>query len=353
MNINKLLFAMRRYVTFFLLIAFIITCCMLMFLTSMQKALNIEFTSENTKAAAILTFINVIFLSLVCTIIDGIRRKLMVERPVRRITEATQKIMNGDLTARIEPFRSIDSGSGFDVIIEHFNRMAEELSGLETLRTDFIANVSHELKAPLSVIQNYGTLLQSPDLTSEQRIEYAKSITASSRRFADLITNILKLNRLENQQIFPAAKKFDLGEQLTECLLDFENVWEEKNIDIDTDIEENVIIYSDRELLSLVWNNLFSNAFKFTDNGGKVFVSLKKENDKAVIKISDTGCGISPETGKHIFEKFYQGDTSHAVQGNGLGLALVKRVIDIVKAEISVQSEVGKGTEFTVKIGCI
>ena len=353
MNINKLLFAMRRYVTFFLLIAFIITCCMLMFLTSMQKALNIEFTSENTEAAAILTFINVIFLSLVCTIIDGIRRKLMVERPVRRITEATQKIMNGDLTARIEPFRSIDSGSGFDVIIEHFNRMAEELSGLETLRTDFIANVSHELKTPLSVIQNYGTLLQSPDLTSEQRIEYAKAITASSRRLADLITNILKLNRLENQQIFPAVKKFDLGEQLAECLLDFENVWEEKNIDIDTDIEENIIIYSDSELLSLVWNNLFSNAFKFTDNGGKVFVSLKKENDKAVIKISDTGCGISPETGKHIFEKFYQGDTSHAVQGNGLGLALVKRVIDIVKAEISVRSEVGKGTEFTVKIGCI
>ena len=353
MNINKLLFAMRRYVTFFLLIAFIITCCMLMFLTSMQKALNIEFTSENTKAAAILTFINVIFLSLVCTIIDGIRRKFMVERPVRRITEATQKIMNGDLTARIEPFRSIDSGSGFDVIIEHFNRMAEELSGLETLRTDFIANVSHELKTPLSVIQNYGTLLQSPDLTSEQRIEYAKAITASSRRLADLVTNILKLNRLENQQIFPAVKKFDLGEQLAECLLDFENVWEEKNIDIDTDIEEDVIIYSDSELLSLVWNNLFSNAFKFTDNGGKVFVSLKKENDKAVIKISDTGCGISPETGKHIFEKFYQGDTSHAVQGNGLGLALVKRVIDIVKAEISVQSEVGKGTEFTVKIGCI
>ena len=353
MNINKLLFAMRRYVTFFLLIAFIITCCMLMFLTSIQKALNIEFTSENTKAAAILTFINVIFLSLVCTIIDGIRRKLMVERPVRRITEATQKIMNGDLNARIKPFRSIDSGSGFDVIIEHFNRMAEELSGLETLRTDFIANVSHELKTPLSVIQNYGTLLQSPDLTSEQRIEYAKAITASSRRLADLITNILKLNRLENQQIFPAVKKFDLGEQLTECLLDFENVWEEKNIDIDTDIEENIIIYSDSELLSLVWNNLFSNAFKFTDNSGKVIVSLKKENDKAVIKISDTGCGISPETGKHIFEKFYQGDTSHAVQGNGLGLALVKRVIDIVKAEISVQSEVGKGTEFTVKIGCI
>ena len=350
---KRIFFTIWRYIVFFLLMSFVVSCCMLVFLNLFRRTVGFEFKENNIRSAAMLTFFNVIFLSLVCTIIDGIRRKLMVERPVRRITEATQKIMNGDLTARIEPFRSIDSGSGFDVIIKHFNRMAEELSGLETLRTDFIANVSHELKTPLSVIQNYGTLLQSPDLISEQRIEYAKAITASSRRLADLITNILKLNRLENQQIFPAAKKFDLGEQLAECLLDFENVWEEKNIDIDTDIEENIIIYSDSELLSLVWNNLFSNAFKFTDNGGKVFVSLKKENDKAVIKISDTGCGISPETGKHIFEKFYQGDTSHAVQGNGLGLALVKRVIDIVKAEISVQSEVGKGTEFTVKIGCI
>ena len=350
-KLKRMFFNIRRYIAFFLLMSFVVTCCMLVFLKLFQSAVNFEFTEDNLKAAAMLTFFNVIFLSLVCTVIDGIRRKLMVERPVRRITEATQRIMNGDLTARIEPFFSIDSGSGFDVIIEHFNRMAEELSGLETLRTDFIANVSHELKTPLSVIQNYGTLLQSPDLTSEQRIEYAKAITASSRRLADLITNILKLNRLENQQIFPAAKKYDLGEQLTECLLDFENVWEEKNIDIDTDIEENVIIYSDGELLSLVWNNLFSNAFKFTDNGGKVSVSLKKENDKAVIKISDTGCGISPETGKHIFEKFYQGDTSHAVQGNGLGLALVKRVVDIVGGDISVESEVGKGTEFTVKIG--
>ena len=347
---KRLFFTIRRYIVFFLLMSFVVSCCMLVFLNLFQRTVGFEFNENNIKAAAMLTFFNVIFLSLVCTIIDGIRRKLMVERPVRRITEATQKIMNGDLTARIEPFRSIDSGSGFDVIIEHFNRMAEELSGLETLRTDFIANVSHELKTPLSVIQNYGTLLQSPDLTSEQRIEYAKAITASSRRLADLITNILKLNRLENQQIFPFVKKFDLGEQLAECLLDFENVWEEKNIDIDTDIEEDVIIYSDSELLSLVWNNLFSNAFKFTDNGGKVFVSLKKENDKAVIKISDTGFGISPETGKHIFEKFYQGDTSHAVQGNGLGLALVKRVVDIVGGDISVESEVGKGSTFTVKI---
>ncbi len=348
---KKLLFSLRRYITFFLLMSFVVTCCMLVFLTLFQRAVDFGFTKANIRSAAILTFFNVIFLSFICTAIDGIRRKIMVERPVKKIIEASKKMIQGDFSARIKPVNTLDEFDGFNEIISYFNRMAEELSGVETLRTDFISNVSHELKTPLAVMQNYGTLLQSPELSEERRIEYAKAITEQSRRLADLITNILKLNRLENQQIYPSAKRFELGEQLAECLLQFEDIWEKKSIDIETDIEENVIIYSDEELLSLVWNNLFSNAFKFTGNGGRVSVSLKKENDKAAVKISDTGCGISPETGKHIFEKFYQGDTSHAAQGNGLGLALVKRVADIVGGDISVESEVGRGSIFTVRLG--
>ncbi|MDE6724001.1 MAG: HAMP domain-containing histidine kinase, partial [Ruminiclostridium sp.] len=124
-----------------------------------------------------------------------------------------------------------------------------------------------------------------------------------------------------------------------------------KGLEIETDIEEDVIVFADREMLSLVWNNLFSNAFKFTEKGGTVGLSVKTDGNFAVVRVSDTGCGISKETGEHIFEKFYQGDTSHSVKGNGLGLALVKRVIDIVKGEISVESELGKGSVFTVKIG--
>ena len=228
--------------------------------------------------------------------------------------------------------------------------MAEELGSVETLRTDFIANVSHELKTPLAVMQNYGTMLQSPDLPDEKRIEYAKGITDNSRRLASLITNILKLNKLENQQIFPVSKRFDLSEQLCESLLQFEEIWEQKDIDIETDIEDEININSDPELLSLVWNNLLSNAFKFTEIGGTVSVQLTADNDFATIKILDTGCGISAETGKHIFEKFYQGDTSHAMLGNGLGLALVKRVVDIMNGEIAVESEVGKGSTFTVRL---
>jgi signal transduction histidine kinase len=199
-------------------------------------------------------------------------------------------------------------------------------------------------------MQNYGTLLQAPDLPEEKRIEYAKTITDASRRLADMMTNILKLNRLENQQIYPNLTTFDLGEQLCESLLQYESTWERKNIEIETDIADSVFVSADAELLSLVWNNLFSNALKFTNDGGKVTLALTADETYATVKVSDTGCGMSTEVGAHIFEKFYQGDTSHATQGNGLGLALVKRVVDIMQGEIGVESAVGIGSTFTVKI---
>ena len=143
---------------------------------------------------------------------------------------------------------------------------------------------------------------------------------------------------------------YNLGEQLCASLLSFEEVWEAKRLELDTEIEEEVYVESDEELLSLVWNNLFSNAIKFTEPGGKVFLRLKTEGNMAAVQVADTGCGISKEVGRHIFEKFYQGDPSRSAQGNGLGLALVKRVVDIVGGDISVESEVGKGSIFTVRI---
>ena len=291
---------------------------------------------------------NVLILSMICTVIDGIRRKYTVERPVKRILKATHQLTHGDFTARIEPF-GLERKNEFDAIIEDFNKMAEELGGIETLRTDFIANVSHELKTPLAVIQNYSTMLQDPNLSDERRVEYAKTVTDATGRLSELITNILKLNKLESQQIYPEAREYNLGEQLRECLLGFEDAWEKKNLDIDADIDE-VTVKADEELLTLVWNNLFSNAIKFTDTGGKIMVSLKKENGFAVARVSDTGCGIPQDVGRRIFEKFYQGDKSHSAQGNGLGLALVKRVVDIMGGEISVESVVGQGSTFIVKL---
>jgi signal transduction histidine kinase len=339
-----------HFFAFFLLMCFLLTCCMELFLQELQAAMDLRLQAAQLHKAAVLTFGNVILLSLLCCAVDGVRRHYMVRRPVKKITQAVEKVMEGDLSVRIEKTRSIDPDDSFSTIIDYFNRMIRELSGMETLRTDFIANVSHELKTPLAVMQNYGTLLQQPDLPESERLEYAKAITDSARSLANMVGNILKLNKLENQTIYPDTQVYDLGAQLGECLVGFEEVWEQKNLEIEADLDENVLVQADPELLTLVWNNLFSNAMKFTDPGGTVSVSLKTFRDLAVVDITDTGCGISPETGRHIFEKFYQGDTSHATRGNGLGLALVKRVMDITGGDISVLSEVGVGSTFTIKL---
>lgn len=347
---NGMLQWIYHYFVFFLLVAFVITCCMMLFVSTLTDTLGVTLTDTNIGAAAKLTFWNVVLLSFLFTVIDTLRRKLTVKRPIKHITDASEKIMQGDFSVRIKPQARFAADDGFNEIIDCFNKMAEELGSVETLRTDFIANVSHEMKTPLAVMQNYGTLLQAPDLSEEKRVEYAKGVTDGSRRMADMMTNILKLNRLENQQIYPNISEFNLGEQFCECLLQYENIWETAGIEIDTDMEENVIVKADSELLSLVWNNLISNAFKFTPDGGTVSLSLFTEDPYAVVKVTDTGCGMTPEVGRHIFEKFYQGDTSHSAQGNGLGLALVKRVVDILHGEISVESTVGIGSTFTVKI---
>lgn len=349
-TVKSVLRFISHYLVFFVIVAFVITCCTMLFVSTLSETLGLTLDSQSLSAAAKLTFWNVALLSLLFTVIDTVRRKLTVEQPVKNITEAAEKIVQGDFSVRVKPQSKFGTDDTFNQVIECFNKMAEELSGIETLRTDFIANVSHEMKTPLSVIQNYGTLLQAPELSDDKRMEYAKGVTDGSRRMADMMTNILKLNRLENQQIYPQTTVFDLGEQLCECLLQYENVWESAGIDIETDIAQNVRVKADAELLSLVWNNLFSNAFKFTEKGGKVTLTLTATAHHAIVKVEDTGCGMTADVGAHIFEKFYQGDTSHSAQGNGLGLALVKRVMDIMQGEISVESAVGKGTAFTVKI---
>ena len=337
------------FLLFFLSVGFVVSCCMTLFLKVLSTEIGIVYTPDNIADAAKITFLNVVIITVLFKTADFIRRKIMVERPVRMITDAAQKIMNGNFSARVKHMPG--SGmEGFNQIGESINAMAEELSSVETLRTDFIANVSHEMKTPLAVIQNYGTLLQTPNLSEEKKLEYARAIADASRRLADMVTNILKLNRLENQQIYPHPTTFDLGEQLCESILQYESTWERKNIEIETDIADSVFVSADAELLALVWNNLFSNAFKFTGDGGKVMLTLAADETYATVKVTDTGCGMSAEVGAHIFEKFYQGDTSHATQGNGLGLPLVKRVMDIMQGEIGVESVVDVGTTFTVKI---
>ena len=342
--------ALQNYVTFFLLVAFVVSCSTALFVSVMRESMGLVLTKENMETAAKLTFGNVLLISFGAATIDYIRRKRMVDKPVKQIMDALDQVMQGDFTVRIAHVKEFAGETGFNEVINAINKMTAELEGTETLRTDFIANVSHELKTPLAVMANLSTMLQQPGLSDAERMAYAKDISHSARRLAALITNILKLNKLENQQIFPQPQEFDLGEQLCECLLGFEDAWEKKNLEIETDIQDDVRIKSDPELLSLVWNNLISNAVKFTPEGGTVSVTLKADEKKVFVSVRDTGCGMTAETGKHIFEKFYQGDTSHATQGNGLGLALVKRVVDILGGEIAVQSVYGQGSTFTVSI---
>ena len=345
---RQVLKTINNYVVFFLTVAFAVSCCMMLFVSTLADSMGLVFTQENIGAAAKVTFLNVLLLTLLFGTIDHIRRKIMVDRPVQIITQATEQIMQGDFSVRVRPMHGAGM-EGFNQIGMAINAMAQELSGTETLRTDFIDNVSHELKTPLAVMGNYAAMLQRPGITEDEKNEYARAISKAARKLAQLITNILKLNKLENQQIFPQPKEFDLSEQLCECLLVFEDAWEARNLEIETDIQDDVRIKSDPELLSLVWNNLISNAVKFTPDGGSIGLSLKTEGSNVVVQVSDTGCGMKPEVGQHIFEKFYQGDTSHTTQGNGLGLALVKRVVDILSGEIGVQSVYGEGSTFTVK----
>lgn len=342
-------FSIWRFIFYFLFVGFVVTCSfMVFFARGRYPNADIVIFNDTISYRALVTLGNILFLCLFFSAFDSIKKRISIGMPVERILDATHKITNGDFSVRIKPLHPVASRNEFDAIIEDFNKMAQELSTTETLKTDFIANVSHEIKTPLAAIQNYATMLQDPLISEEQRIKYAENISSSSKRLSSLITNILKLNKLENQQIFPKKMPFNLGEQLCECMLLYEEAWEKKQLKIETDIDDDIIIKSDRELLELVWVNILSNALKFNRDGGTIAVSVKVENNRAVVKISDTGCGMNEEIGKHIFEKFYQGDPSRSTNGNGLGLALVKRVIDITGSEIQVESELNKFTTFTV-----
>ena len=292
----------------------------------------------------------VLLAGVAMTVMSGFLRYYSMGRPMRRIGEAARSIAQGDFTVRIAPLRSDGRKDYVEVMIDDFNKMAEELGSTESMKNDFIANVSHEIKTPLAIIQNYGDALLDDSLSPEKRREYSLTIVEASKRLSTLVTNILKLNKLENQEIVTNVKPYNLGEQLGQCILAFEDLWDQKELTLDVDLEDEVMVNCDESMLEIVWNNLFSNAIKFTEPGGEVRVAMWTKGDTVLVTVRDSGCGMNMETGKRIFDKFYQGDTSHSQEGNGLGLALVKRVIDLCGGEIAVDSKVGEGTIFTVQL---
>ncbi|MGN1008387.1 MAG: ATP-binding protein [Butyricicoccus sp.] len=287
-------------------------------------------------------------MSVTVTLVIVHLTKRTYERPMKQIAEAARRVASGDFSVYVPPIHTANKLDYLDVMILDFNKMVEELGSIETLKNDFAANVSHELKTPLAAIQNDTQLLQMTGLTPAQQ-EHISAILSSTGRLAALITNILKLNKLESQKIQPKPKPYDLCRQLSDCVIGFETIWETKQIEIEVDMEDRAVITADESLMEIVWNNLLSNAFKFTESGGTVSLVQTSDPEQITVTVSDTGCGMSPTTKKHIFDKFYQGDTSHATEGNGLGLALVRRILQISGGTIAVESEEGRGTTFTVR----
>lgn len=280
----------------------------------------------------------------------GWQMRRFYHRPLNELSHAARRIASGDFSVRLTPRHTSDRLDSLDVLYEDFNTMARELSSVETLKTEFFSNVSHEFKTPLAIIQNNAEMLDRPALGEEQRRESTKAILRASQRLNGLIGNMLKLNRLENQAIQPTPKAYDLDEQLCECAVQFDNVLDDKRIDFEADLEDRTPITADRELLELVWTNLLSNAIKFTPDGGSIRLRQTSDERSVTVTVTDTGCGMDEATAARIFEKFYQADTSHATEGNGLGLALAKRVIDLHHGRILVDSTPDAGSTFTVTL---
>lgn len=296
-----------------------------------------------------LALANVFAIAALVTVVWGLYRRQTTQKPVDKILAFTERVASGDFSARV-PERRGPLRNEFDVIAEDLNKMADELGSVEALRADFVANVSHEMKTPLSVMSNYATIMQDPTLSEDERIGYARRTGEAARRLSDMVANMLRLNKLENQAIFPEFERFDLSEQLAECILGMSDAFDQKGVGLDVDLTEGVAAEGDPELLTLAWNNLLSNALKFTDAGGRVRVALVADGGGARVTVADTGCGIAPEDAQRVFDKFYQADFSRASAGNGLGLALVKRVVDLHGGTIDLKSESGVGSEFTVAL---
>ncbi|MBQ9773398.1 MAG: HAMP domain-containing histidine kinase [Clostridia bacterium] len=284
--------------------------------------------------------------ALIGTVLAG-KLSLYYLRPLKRLMRATREVKQGNFKVKVDSQNDPDSEMG--QLIASFNEMVRELDGIELFRNDFINNFSHEFKTPIVSIRGFARELQRQDLTPEQRREYARIIAEEADRLVQLSTNVLELSKLENQQLVTQNDAFYLDEQLRQCILLMEPQWSEKALEMIPELEE-VKICSNEEMLSHVWKNLLSNAIKFTPNGGEIHVTLTAETDVVHVTVRDTGIGMSEEVRDHIFEKFYQGDPSHHRAGYGIGLAMAARALSLCGGSIAVESELGKGSTFTVTL---
>ena len=289
----------------------------------------------------ILSFIGCIVIGTIITSFVG----KTILQPLHEISRATSEVARGNFKVRVRVPDDIEYG----MLANNFNKMAVQLSEIETLRGDFISSVSHEFKTPLASIQGFAKLLQDDTISEEDRKEYTQIIIDETSRLTKLSTNILSLTKLENQKTIGKKSKFLLDEQIRNILLILEPEWSKKNIELDIDLEQITYI-GNEELMAQIWQNIINNAIKFTGEGGHIGVKLYRGDQCIVAKISDDGPSIPDEKRKKIFEKFYQGDHSRSTDGNGLGLALVQRVVELCNGSVWVENTMPTGVCFTVQL---
>ena len=268
-------------------------------------------------------------------------------RPINRVVDAIREVRHGNYKVKVKPSANHETEVG--ELIDNFNDMVRELDGIELFRSDFINNFSHEFKTPIVSIRGFAKELQQGDLSEEERQEYARIIAEEAGRLAKLSTDVLELSKLENQQIVGNKTAFYLDEQLRQCILRQEPLWTAKQLEILPELDAVRFCFNE-EMLAHVWTNLLSNAIKFTPEGGTVRVVLLDEGESVLVRVEDTGIGMTPDVQAHIFEKFYQGDPSHHQKGYGIGLSLVDRIVRLGGGTVTVESEVGKGTTFSVRL---
>ena len=283
-----------------------------------------------------------VLLGLVIALFVGKR----IIRPVQNLSNAFDELSQGNFDIKIPENESITE---IREMAQRFNAMVYDLSHIETLRSDFVTNVSHEFKTPIAAIEGYATLLQNHALSPEKKDHYIERILDNSRRLSSLSGNVLMISKLENQETVLDKTEYRLDEQIRKCILMLENKWALKNIEFDMELPRQTY-YGSASLLEQVWINLIDNAIKHSPVGGSIHIAIRETPETIAVSISDDGDGMTEEVQKHIFEKFYQGDKSRKAEGNGLGLALVKRIVDLCKGDIAVESAPGKGSMFFIAL---
>ena len=328
-------FSLRVRMTF-MVSAEIIVCIMLAY--TLSSVIN------NMIHVKIPVLLEIIVPSLIIgLLVTGFMSKWFFD-PVKKLLSAMEKVADGDFSTRLETKSSLKE---IREIYSGFNLMASELGAIEILQTDFVSNVSHEFKTPINAIEGYSTLLQGDENLSDEQKQYVDKIMFNTKRLSDLVGSILLLSKIENQPIPSNQTTFRLDEQVRQSIVALEPAWSKK--DIEFDVEMDSIEYKGNEsMMHHIWDNLIGNAIKFNPECGLICIRLARQNNDVVFTIEDSGPGISDEAKKHIFDKFYQGDSPHKDEGNGLGLALVKKILSVSNGEISVENIDGGGCRFTV-----